>query len=74
MSDDTLEKVYRVNLEEKLISFLSERFGLDPSQAMELYYGSRLAEKIGKGTYGVQYLDHKVLAEILWQTEPERFP
>lgn len=42
-------------------------------EAMKVYYSSRLANKIHKGSYGVQYLGYKVLAQILCETEPELF-
>lgn len=38
---------------------------------MEAYYNSKLADKIHHGVEGVQYLDHKVLAQILEETEPD---
>ena len=38
--------------------------------SMDTYYKSELADKIHEGKYGVQYLDYKVLADILEQTEP----
>ena len=69
-----LEQVYQENLEERLIAHLSERHGIPLEQAMDIYYRSRLAEKIQRGAEGVQYLDYKVLAQILLETEPERFP
>lgn len=73
MSDDALEKTYQESLEERLISYLAEKEHISLEQAMDLYYRSSLAEKIHEGTYGIQYLDYKVLAEILRQTEPELF-
>lgn len=42
-------------------------------QAMDIYYHSQLADKIHQGKEGIQYLDYKVLVEILCQTEPELF-
>lgn len=42
-------------------------------KAMDVYYHSNLAQQIHEGTYGVQYLDYKVLAQILKDTEPELF-
>ena len=36
-----------------------------------MYYNSKLAEKIHEGKYGVQYLDYKVLCDILEEMEPE---
>ena len=39
--------------------------------SMKAYYGSKLADKIHHGVEGVQHLDHKVLAQVLEETEPE---
>ena len=40
---------------------------------MQIYYSSRLSEKIEEGREGIQYLDYKVLVDILKETEPELF-
>jgi hypothetical protein len=40
-------------------------------KAMDIYYNSRLAGKIQEGKYGVQYLDYKVLVQILCETEAD---
>lgn len=40
---------------------------------MGIYYRSEMAEKIHAGTYAVQYLDYKVLAQMLMDLEPELF-
>lgn len=40
---------------------------------MDIYYCSILADKIHQGAWGVQYLDYKVLAQILCETEGELF-
>ena len=69
-----LEQVYQENLEERLIAYLAEKDNLSLETAMNTYYHSRLAQKINQGTEGIQYLDHKVLVEILHETEPELFP
>ena len=71
MDEKILEQVYRERLEERLIAYLAEQNGLSLEQAMYAYYHSKLADKIYLGTEGIQYLDHKVLAEILRDTEPE---
>ena len=71
MNEDILEQVYQENLEENLISYLAETKGISLEMAMKIYYSSKLADKIHRGEYGVQYLDHKVLADILCETEPE---
>ena len=69
MKEDVLEKVYQENLEERIISYLSEVKGISLERAMQLYYNSKLADKIHRGEYGVQYLDYKVLVQILLETE-----
>ena len=73
MDETILEQFYQENLEEHLIAFLSEEKHLSLADAMDLYYRSSLADKIHRGIEGVQYLDYKVLAEILMETEPELF-
>ena len=69
MNPDVIEKVYQENLEERLISYLAESKDISLEEAMEIYYNNRLAEKIHNGEEGIQYLDHKVLAQILCETE-----
>ena len=73
MSEDVLEKVYQERLEEQLIAFLAKEENLSLEKAMDVYYSSRLSEKIHDGMEGVQYLDYKVLVQILRETEPELF-
>ena len=74
MDDRILEQVYQENLEERLIAHLAEVHGLTLEKAMDIYYHSKLADKIHQGMEGVQYLDYKVLAQILAETEPDLFP
>ncbi len=73
MNEVALEQTYQENLEERLIAFLAEDNGLSLEKAMDIYYRSKLADKIHRGMEGVQYLDHKVLAQILRDTEPGLF-
>lgn len=73
MNGDTLEKYYQERLEERLISYLATQNNISLEKAMDIYYHSNLAQQIHEGTYGVQYLDYKVLAQILKDTEPELF-
>ena len=47
-----------------------ELCGVALEKAMDVYYHSRLAEKIYRGINGIQYLDYKVLVDILHDTEP----
>lgn len=73
MDGDILERVYQERLEERLIARLSEVKNITLERAMDIYYQSRLADKIHRGVEGVQYLDYKVLAQILCETEPGLF-
>ena len=73
MNENTLEKIYQERLEERLISYLAETNDISLETAMDIYYRSNIAGLIHEGKYGVQYLDYKVLAQILRDTEPELF-
>lgn len=73
MDGDVLERYYRENLEERIIAYLAKVKHLSLRQAMDIYYHSQLADKIQQGKDDIQYLDYKVLVEILCQTEPELF-
>lgn len=73
MDDRILEQTYQENLEERLIAYIADQHGVSLERAMDIYYSSNLAEKIHDGVEGIQYLDYKVLAQILQETEPERF-
>ena len=70
MDENLLEKLYQERLEERIIAELSEKNGISLEKAMQVYYSSKLSDKIHSGTEGVQYLDYKVLAQILAETEP----
>lgn len=71
MSEDVLEKVYQEELEERIISYLAEKESISLEKAMNIYYSSKLANRIHRGEYGIQYLDYKVLVQILCETESE---
>lgn len=73
MDEIVLEQTYQENLEERLITYLAEQHSIPLEKAMDIYYHSRLAEKIHQGVEGVQYLDYKVLADILLDTEAGLF-
>lgn len=68
-----LEHIYRQSLEQIIIEDLSEKLNIDLRAATEIYYNSRLAIQISAGEYGIQYLDHHVLADDLIENEPELF-
>ena len=67
MTDRELENFYREHLEEDIVMCLSDRMNISLDEAMRLFYHSKLAEKINKGEYGIQYLDHSILTEYLEQ-------
>ena len=73
MDEDWLEYTYREELDERLIAHLAEVKHLSLEKAMDIYYHSRMAEMIGNGAYGIQYLDYKVLVQMMLDTEPELF-
>ncbi len=72
MDDQVLEKAYQEQLEEKIITYLAETKNIGLDKAMTIYYESELADKISEGRYGIQYLDYKVLVEMLLQAESTR--
>lgn len=73
MSDEALEKFYQEGLEERLIGNVAKEKRISLEDAMDIYYRSKLAQKIYDGKEGVQYLDYRVLTRLLFDTEPELF-
>ena len=73
MDDKVLEQVYQEKLEEHMIAQIAEKNAIPLEKAMDIYYSSDLADKIHQGVEGIQYLDYKVLVQILEETESDRF-
>ena len=73
MKEEVLENIYQENLEERIITYLVEKCDFSYERAMDIYYSSKLADKIYLGKDGIQYLDYKVLVQILLETEQELF-
>jgi len=71
VSEDVLERIYQESLEERIIFYLAEKEKISLEKAMNIYYNSKLANLIHQGEYGIQYLDYKVLVQILRETEPD---
>ena len=69
-----IDYIYKQNLEESIIEYLSKERNLELRQAMDIYYHSRLAKEIEQGTYGIDNMDYKYLAQDLIENEPELFP
>ena len=72
-SKKDIDYVYKQNLEESIIEYLSKEKKLELRQAMDIYYQSRLAKQIEQGTYGLENMDYKYLAQDLIENEPELF-
>lgn len=70
---NNLDILYKQNLEESIIQYLSEIKEIELRQAMDIYYHSKLAEQIEKGTYGIENMDYKYLAQDLIENETELF-
>lgn len=68
-----LEEVYKQNLEDDIINAISEIKGIELSRAFDIYYSSKLAEQVEKGSYGIENMDARYLAEDLIENEPELF-
>ena len=68
-----IDYIYKQNLEESIIEYLSKEKNLELRQAMDIYYNSRLAKQIEQGTYGIENMDYKYLVQDLIENEPELF-
>lgn len=56
-------------LKERIIAYLAKICDFSYEKAMDFYYSSKLSDKIYLGKDGIQYLDYKVLVQILLETE-----
>ena len=57
-------------LEADIVSLLAAKLHLSPSQAMDRYYNSSLAQKIEEGELGMQCLDASYLADEILRERP----
>ena len=71
MNEEILENIYQENLEERIIAYLAETQNLSYETAMDLYYNSKLSDKIHMGKEWIQYIDYNALVQILLETEKE---
>jgi hypothetical protein len=69
-----LEDIYLQSLEINLIEHLAERLQIDNREAMNIYYNSKLCQQIHEGSYDIQYLDYKYLADDLIENELNIIP
>ena len=68
-----LEKVYKQNLENDIINYISDIKGIELRRAFDIYYSSKLAKQIENNSYGIENMDAKYLAEDVIENEPELF-
>lgn len=66
-----LDEVYKQNLENDIINIIAKIKGIELRLAFDIYYSSKLAEQIEKGSYGIENMDAKYLAEDLLENESE---
>ncbi len=69
MDENVLERVYQEKLEERIIARIAADRSVPLEKAMDIYYGSELADKIHQGMEGIQYLDYRVLAQMLGEMD-----
>ncbi len=68
-----MDSQYKRNLENEIIKYIAEIKEIELREAFDIYYSSKLAEQIELGTYGIENLDSKYLAQDLVENEPELF-
>ena len=68
-----LSEMYKQNLENDIIQTIADVKGIELRKAFDIYYLSKLAEQIAIGSYGIENMDAKYLAEDLIENEPELF-
>ena len=68
-----LSEIYKQNLENDIIKALADLKQIELRKAFDIYYSSKLAEQIAEGSYGIENLDAKYLAEDLCENERELF-
>lgn len=69
---EVLERIYQEQLDERMIERLAQEGQLTCEEAMRGFYHSRLAGMIHRGEDGIQYLDYKVLTQLLMEMEGMR--
>lgn len=68
-----LNKIYKQNLEENIVSFISDTKMISMEQAMDIFYKSKLSAQINDGEYGIENMDYKYLANDLIENESYLF-
>lgn len=71
--NEKLVDIYKQNLENDIIMEISRIKGIEVRKAFDIYYSSRLARQIADGSYGIENMDARYLAEDLIENEVELF-
>lgn len=70
---EQLVEIYKQNLESDIVKAIASMKDIDLRQAFDIYYSSKLAAQVAEGSYGIENLDARYLAEDLIENEPELF-
>lgn len=70
---EALDRVYKQNLEESIVSYISEEKKISIETAMDIFYNSKLSVQINEGKFGIENMDYKYLANDLMVNEAELF-
>ncbi len=65
--------IYKQNLEDDIITQVAKIKNISLRDALNIYYKSRLARQINDGSYGIENMDYKYLANDLIENESELF-
>ena len=65
--------IYKQNLEDNIITQVAKIKNISLRDALNIYYKSRLAHQINDGSYGIENMDYKYLANDLIENESELF-
>lgn len=68
-----LAKIYKQNLEESIVSYISEEKRIPLETAMDVFYRSRLSKQINDSKYGIENMDYKYLGDDLMLNETDLF-
>ena len=73
MNDRDYISIYKQNLEDNIITQVAKIKNISLRDALNIYYKSRLARQINDGSYGIENMDFKYLANDLIENESELF-
>jgi hypothetical protein len=70
---EQLTEIYKQNLETDIVKHIAKMKQIDLRTAFDIYYSSKLAGQIANGSYGIENMDARYLAEDLIENEVELF-